>query len=188
MKHKFVLIVICVVVLLLGLVIGFKLSPKAQIAFAGLKGSPVSIFGTQTGTSTAATADGSFFGATNPTSSKAVSIEGQSDVALITIKAKTASTSALGGSFYEWNILGSNDAYCDTSSSTAGTGAIKTVKSDINWYLADPTNTRLSGRVTNPGTATGTSILLKDINWKCLKFELNGSSSTVLLQMKEKTN
>ncbi len=184
MKKIYVGLVL-LIVLLAG---GYLYSHKTEVVFGGLAGAPIDIYGTQTGTSTAATASGSFFGATNATSSKAMALGTETDMVLLTIKAKTASTSALGGSFYEWDIFGSNDANCDTSSSTAGTGAIKTIKSDINWFSADPTNSKVSGRVTNPGTATGTSVLLTNVNWKCLNFQANGSSTTVLMQMKEKTN
>jgi hypothetical protein len=181
-QYKLVLSVsvICSVAILgIGLLI-----PKTETALAGQSKQPRDVFGTQIGTTTAPTTSGSFFGdyAANSTTSSVLLLDGTTDIVLLTMKALTASSSA----FYEWNVFGSNDTNCDTAT-TSTIFNVATV-SQINWYDVDPTNSRTSGRSTNPGNATGTSVLFNNLNWRCLKVLANGSSTTVLMQIKEKIN
>ena len=180
-------IYIGIIVLLVLLGIGYLYSNKTETTFGGQAGEVRNVFGTQVGTTTAPTASGSFFAAygSNASTSKTLLLYGTTDTVLFTVKALTASSS----SFYEWDILGSNDTGCNTTATSSTDEAYTGYKlSDINWYVADPTNSRTSGRVTNPtANATGTIATLTNLNWSCLRFGANGSSTTVLMQIREKS-
>ena len=155
------------------------------LSFGGQADEPRDVFGLQVGTSTTATAEGSFYTArhNNATTSKALLLNGMTDTATYTIRPITASSS----SWFDWKIFGSNDTDCDTSTTT--TVYENTVITDqINWYDADPTNSRTAGTITNmTDSATGTVVLLTDLNWRCLRFDAMGASTTIGVQLREKS-
>ena len=98
------------------------------------------------------------------------------DSVLFTIEQAEASTT---NEFY-WHITGSNDDDCETQT-----------PDNINWYdlIADdvtPSGYDNTGLINRTANATGTSFLLTDVNWSCLRTEYTGASTTVLMQMIEK--
>lgn len=158
---------------LLSVLTGFLLlKDKEPVALGGTYNKPTAVFGTLSKT---VVTGKNFNGlaSANGTSSYATFIGGDTDTAVYTIKIKNASTTP--SSYFTWNILGSNDDGCFTSGS-----------STINWFDVDPTNARRQATITNTGMATGTIVTLTDLNWQCLMFEGNGSSTEVWVQLTTK--
>jgi len=164
---------------------------------SGQAGQPIDLFGTQTGTTTSATADVTNLIYTNSdfsdvslqpyvTSSVSVLLDGQTDTAVITMEALTASST----SYFTWDIYGSNDTGCNSmATSTTDDRYVATLPiiSEVNWFPADPANTRTLGILDPFGTSSSTSVLLTNLNWKCLQLNLHGASTTVWSQIKQKS-
>ena len=110
---------------------------------------------------------------------------------IITVKAKLASTSAQGPSAF-FSVLGSNDAYCDTASTTTGTLNPVLVK-DINWF---DVGDHLKGKVhatalptstttipwTSPSVQSGREIILTDVGYDCLALQVSASGTVLWVQ------
>ena len=188
-----------IILLTLGLLsIGYLLfDNKAEIVetlkFGGESNEPRDMFGTRSATSTTATAAGSFVGldagSGHATVTKALLLDGMTDMAIITFKAIDASST----SFFQYDIYASNDNGCDataTSSDDDTYDGHSPFIGDVNWYDIGASNTRLRGLVSNPSTtnASGTVEVLTDLSWKCLKVDLKGASTTVWTQLREHYN
>ncbi len=159
---------------------------ESEMILGGEVREPEDVFGTTSGTSTVATAAGSFYTArkNNATTSKAIELNSLTDTALYTIRPLTASSS----SFFDWKIFGSNDRHCATTSVSVTYGET-VLASDISWYDADPSNSRTVGTLENMSdNATGTAVLLTDVAWRCLRFDAMGASTTIAVQLREKSN
>jgi len=128
------------------------------------------------------------WGSTDPSGS--IERDSYTDSVLITLDQEKASTT---NSFY-WHITGSNDIHCDTiatSTTDDNYDATEALSGDIRWYnlVADdiyPTGYANYGNVNIGANATGTAILLDNVNWNCLRFDYRGASTTILTQIKEK--
>ena len=169
---------------------------KEQI-LGGQSGPQRDIIGTRVGTSTT---PGNYFsagGVQSPTTTARKLLLQNTDSALFTLKFIAASTTAQGGSKFVWHILGSNDNDCDviaTSTTDDNYDAAKPLVDDINWFdigqAVDPTgwdNTMITDSSAIPTTyATGTSFIIKDVNWNCFRVDSTGSSTRVWMQIKEK--
>jgi len=182
---------------------GFNFVEDGEMIFGGQASEAVDLFGTQTGTTTAATSgsydptmnsDFSDMASNNAgynSTTKAIMLDGRTDTALITIKPLTASTT----NFFAWTIDGSNDRGCDTAAtSTSDARYVPTlpIKNEVNWFSVDPTNSRATGgkgnvKVGTSATSTET-ILLTNLNWRCLRLSLDSSSTTLWAQIKQKIN
>lgn len=170
---KAILSTLFVMALVIGAV--FYLSQKKAIA--GLSGSTVDIVGSRVGTTTTAA---NFFGlGQSGTSSQAVYLKGFADLLVTTFKITGASSTPSGRLTYQF--LGSNDSSCATASTTTSM-ADTVVKSDINWYALGT-----EGTITATGAlATGTVVSLQNLVWECVRVEVNGSSTSALVQTRVK--
>ena len=188
------------VIVALARIIGFVLirngnAIESEEEFGGRSGPVRDIIGTY-GTPTATTTAGEWLfsgldvASVATTSGDAVLLLQSTDSVLFTIETTVASST----NFFAWHIVGSNDPDCDTlATTTTGDNYVPTVAlvEDINWYdliAADVTPTKYDNVILTDtvANATGTSFLLTDVNWNCLKTEYRGASTTILMQMKEK--
>ena len=163
---------------------GFNRPKEIQ---AGFSEPARDIIGTKVGTSTTGVA---FYTDSWASSTKAILIGGNVDSALFSIKTTAASSTPSGR--VSWHIYGSNDLGCDTATSSTIYNVITT--SQINWYdLAFSSLFNGTSTITNMSYypignyATGTSVMLVNLNWQCLKFDVSGSSTVVSVQMKTKS-
>ena len=199
-----------IILLILGLLgIGYILLNKTEIqeSFGGHPDEERDVFGTQTGTTTVSVSNVGTTGypdeAPNSnfsdmtlnidggysTTSQVMMLNATTDTVLFTFRALTASSS---GEFY-YEIFGSNDRGADTvATSTDDDNYVATVPlvSDITWYNTGADAALVSGALATPGSggATTTSEVLTNVNWKYLKVDLRGASSTVSVRLREKTN
>lgn len=173
-KVKITLSILSVLVLLIGVYYFFG---PAERAVAGLADAARDMAGTRVATTT--TGAGYYkLPANNGTTTKSIQIGGDYDLATFTFKVTAASSSPDGT--FTWAVLGSNDASCNTASTSSETLNTVLVK-DINWFDIS------SGKITATGAvATGTVTTLTNLNWSCLALETNGSSTTVWSQMRVK--
>lgn len=164
-----------------------------ELDFSGKASEPRDVFGTRSATTTTATADGSFLNPADEghaTVTKALWLGGMTDMAIVTFKAIDASST----SFFQYDIFASNDNGCDTiaTSTTDDNWSVgEPFVQDVNWYDIGASNTRVSGLVSNPSlsaNASGTVEVLTNLNWKCLRVDLQGASTTVWAQLREKIN
>ncbi len=165
--------------------------PEEQTELKGRSGPDRDVFGARTNTTTVPI---TFFGDTDGSaiaSSSAVLVLLQhTDEILLNVSTPNASST----SELYWNIWGSNIDNCDaTATSTEDDTYVDgdPYVSDIPWFTI--TDTDSSGNLQNINTfgknsATGTSYILADINWSCLRFEASGASSTLWMQIREKIN
>jgi len=180
---KKIIYIICILVVIgATLTFIFTRDTDGQAGLGGMSVAIRDVFGTQTGTSTTGTLFGGNFTATT---SKAMHVMSDTDSVIFTIKAVNSSSTPNG--IFAWNILGSNDVGCDTSTTTAGQVTNQPLVSEVNWYNADPSNSYTTGQATfTANNATGTVVTLTNLNWRCLNFEGNGSSTNMLVQLKAK--
>ncbi len=201
----FPLLIISVIVLITTLIVNEYHKGKVEKAleeaqteesnFGGRSGPLRDVVGTY-GTPTSSTTNALQLNADNDlssiaTSSNVVGLLQQTDSALVTIEQPEASTT---NSFY-WHITGSNDWECanaiGTSTDDDSYNPLFPLITDINWYNLIAADVSASG-MNNSGledvtaNATGTSFILTDVNWDCLRTEYSGASTTVLMQFKEK--
>lgn len=149
-------------------------------ALAGLAPTAIDVLGTRVGTTTTG---GGFYGtpSANGTTTSILRIGGQSDVANLTFKITGASSTPNG--LLTWAIFGSNDASCQTATTTTSL-ADTVVRKDINWFT-----TGNAGQITaTAAVATGTVSTISNLTWDCLKVETNGSSSEAWVQIRVKDN
>lgn len=134
------------------------------------------------------TARVALLGSLDPSGS--VERDSYTDSVIFTIDQEKASTT---NEFY-WHITGSNDLHCDTiatSTTDDNYDATEALTGDIRWYSLVPDDIYPSGygnygSVNASANATGTAILLANVNWNCLRVDYRGASTTVLMQLKEK--
>ena len=178
----------CAVVIgaLLGASYLTKVFGANTITSLALNGSPVNLIGSQVGTTT--TAVGFYELAASTT--YPVRIGANTDTVAITLLALEASTS---GATVNLSLLGSNDRYCDTASTSAGT-LLTTVTGDINWYDVSKNILNLAGSATTISTATssiqwtptsgsGKQIVLTNLNAECLALEVSATSTRLMSQV-----
>ena len=166
--------------------------PKEKALGGVYLGSPVDVVGTKTGTSTA----GVYFGDYAATSTYVTNITAMADMAIYTLRVKSASTTA--AAYFE--IQGSYDAECGTTATSTTDAAYKPrspLMSDINWYdasshiegLAD-TRTIATATTTLVWTSIvagmGREITLTDLNYDCLRLGVRATSTILWVQLKTK--
>lgn len=124
------------------------------------------------------------------TTSQVVLLNGTTDEVLFTFKALTSSSSA----YVYYEIFGSNDNLASTTATSTTDNdynPIYPLVSDITWYNVGADAALVSGTIDDPGDAsnsTTTSEILTGLNWKYLKVDLRGASSTVSVRLREKIN
>lgn len=186
------------------LLVGWKLhsnkteTTQVEENLGGRSGPLRDIVGTY-GTPTASTTAGELIDIDNDitanqsTTTVVLGLLQQTDAALVTIQQPLTSST---NSFY-WHLWGSNDWECanaiGTSTEDDSYNPIYPLVHDIRWYnlLAvdvTPSGYDNAGIIDKLTNATGTSILLTDLNWDCLRTDYSGASTTVLMQIKEKIN
>ena len=200
-KTKFIIIlglffvVLTVIIYFTGSGIKATIIPE-QKEFGGLAGPDRDLIGT-TGAPTATTTSPLHFPADNNLSAVATSttngkmLLAGTDSVLFTIDQETASTT---NSFY-WQITGSIEDDCDTiatSTTDDNYDASKPLIDNIHWYDISvakftPNGYNNNGLINQTANATGTSFILNDVIWKCLRVDYRGASTTILMQMREKS-
>lgn len=159
------------------IVAGFYVFKNTEKAIAGLSGSLVNIVGSRPATTTIA----AFFNGNGKsgTSSQVVSLKGFADLAITSFKITGASSTPTGILTYQF--LGSNDRQCDTATTTT-TANDQALASEINWYSLGT-----EGQISSTGAvATGTVVTLQNLVLDCLRVEINGSSTSALVQTRTK--
>lgn len=127
-------------------------------------------------------------GGISATTSYITKIDGSKTNAIYTLMPTHASSSAK----LQFDIWGSNDAYCDTTTSTAGNSTNIPLMSEIYWFsagdhvenrthLVDLLNNSSSAYFNwaNPTSTMAAQILLTNLNYECLKFDVAGSSTVL---------
>jgi len=142
------------------------------------------IVGTQTGTSTVGVG---FYGNHTASTTYPMRIGNISDTLFLTLQANAASTSAAAVSMV---ILGSNDSYCDTSTTTTVFDVVTT--GQVNWYDIGSNIKDLAGSTSLSGTTTinwtglaagdRKSLTLTDLDVACIALEVNASSTVLSIQ------
>lgn len=150
------------------------------------------------GTKSATTTTGVNFrvtstGGQSATSSYVSRIGENTNEAIYTIMATAVSSTA--NAVFE--IQGSNDDYCDTSTSTTIYDIVTT--DQINWFSAgDHLKGRSQGTAlssasstaavvwTNPKQGEGQEIILENLNYECLRLNVSGSSTVLWAQINTK--
>ena len=164
-------------------------APEQDLELGGRSGPVRDIVGTR-GTPTATTTAGEWLfsgldlGSVTTATDDGIALIPGTDSVSVTIETTAASSTKS----FSWHILGSNDDYCDTTvTSTEDDSyvAAEPLVGDINWYDIDQTDAN-AGIVDVTANVTGTSFMLTDVNWGCLKTEYKGASTTILMQFKEK--
>jgi hypothetical protein len=131
-------------------------------------------------------------GGISATSSYITKISGVKENAIYTFMPTHASTTAK----LQFNIWGSNDAYCDT---TAISGGNLPLMSEIHWFSAGDHLQNRSHLVNllndsstsflnweNPTSTAATEILLTNLNFECLKLDVAGSSTVLYAAIRTK--
>ena len=166
----------------------------ADEQFGGVPGVLRDIVGTRTGTTTVPAVFYAVGETTEATTTARLELMQNTDSVLFNIQVVSASTTAQGGSYFGWRILGSNDDGCDTAS-TSTIFDVTTVD-QIDWFdighAFDPV-TYDNHQLIDPefGTdqyATGTSFILTNNIWKCIRVDACGSSTEIWMGMREKVN
>lgn len=150
------------------------------------------VVGTKSGTSTT----GVYFAPDSTTSTYVSKIGGSVDIGVYTIKVLSASSTATSP-LITLALEGSNDDYCDTSTST--TIFDKVTTGQINWFpasnhlLGKTQNTALTNATStyfitwaSPMTGASNEIILTDLNWECLRLNVQASSTIFWAQLKTK--
>lgn len=198
MKNKFltsIVVTLGVAVVLLG---GYFLFGSRDQAF-GLASTEFTkyasdIVGSRSGTSTTYVAFRTgASGGQSATSSYVAKISGEKDVAVYTFKVGNASSSAN----LVWDIQGTNDDYCETSTSTTVFDQVTT--GEINWYSAgdhiankahattfDNASSTQSFRWNNPNTVAGQEVILTNLDYQCLRLNISGSSTEAYVGLRTK--
>ncbi len=190
--NKKILLVICGILLISGLV-WFWPKEKVVEGMIWVSGT-TDVIGSRVGTSTT---PGDFYTFKAASTTAITKITGSADTAIYTLKAVEASTTIAVVSL---QFFGSNDYDCDTSTTTPNANAFagqKTVfMKDINWYDIGTHVAELAGSKTLPASTSTiqwtpqnkmtSDITLTNLNYECLKVELNASSTRLLMQVKTK--
>lgn len=150
------------------------------------------IVGTKVGTSTTGVG---FYEPSAATSSYPIFI-GNRDLAIYTIKILGASTT--NGANIRFEIDGSFDDFCNTASSTYGILDPVLIR-DINWYSAGDhlknkvhstsfgnSSSTASLLWDNPVAGASNEIILTDLNYRCLRLNVKGSSTITWVQLRTK--
>lgn len=153
------------------------------------------IIGTKTGTSTPT--GGGFYGNYTASTTDIIKIANSIDLAtfsLLVLDASSTPTSNIYMSFY-----GSNDFNCDTSTTTRNTNDTtneQVLVSEIDWYdigdhVAELAGTQSLAVGTSTLSVIGTAghakdIILRDLDYDCLKTEVNASSTQLYIQLHTK--
>ena len=194
-----ILLMITVIIGTLGyaFINSFEKEPESEEQLQGRSGPERDIFGTRVSSTTIPLAffNHSDFSVLRGTTTVYKALLESTDTALITVTVPNASST----SEVYYKIWGSNDDKCDTTATSTtddiyeegGAPLTDPIISDINWF--DLVDTDSAGQFQNQATfgkenATGTSFILSDMNWGCLKFDATGASSTIWFQLKEKIN
>lgn len=143
-------------------------------AIAGEGSGVYNLFGSRSGTTTTGT---KFYGnGQSGTTSAITFIKKEIDAAIVTFKITDASSTPSGILTYE--LLGSNDNFCNTASTTT-TADNQVIVKDINWYKLGT-----EGKITaTSDVATGTVVSIQNLTWNCLNVQLAGSSTIALVQL-----
>ena len=171
-------------------VISFSVFRNAETGNAGT-GATLNLIGTRTGSSTVpvdfrVTATGGQSATT--TYPKWI---GNADTAVITLGVFAASSTAN----VKFNILGSNDSGCDTSTTTPGVNVNILKASEVQWFDA---SSHLSGSAvitsivdatstiawTNPTAGYLRELILTDLSMNCLALQVSASSTRLWSQIK----
>lgn len=201
MKKKILIIGGIILALGVGLWAGlkvFKGSPVFGLADAYFLDNATDVFGTKTATTTAGQAFRvTATGGQSATSSVVKKIAPEVNEAIFTVMATNASSTAN----LMWDFQGSNDYGCETTSSTAGATNNFPLTTEINWFsLGDhtPYKTQTSSFANASSTQTyvwtnpianktnGQVVILKDLNYKCIKMNMSGSSTEAWVQISTK--
>jgi hypothetical protein len=132
-------------------------------------------------------------GGRSATSSYVSRIGGVKNNAVYTIKPLAVSSTA---ALYV-EIEGSNDDYCGTTNTDVSVNT--PLVSDINWYSAgdhyvnkvhstsfDNASSTSFTSWANPKVGVGKEIILTDLNYECLRFNISGSSTVAWVQIRTK--
>jgi hypothetical protein len=146
------------------------------------------VIGTHTGTTTTGVL------LTSATSTKVSKIGRNIDTAIYNIKVTALSTTT-GGQYAIFGVECSNDAFCDTSSSTAPD--LKT--GNINWFSAGDhfrnkvhatsssnASTTQTFAITDSVVGLGHELILTDLNCECLRLGYSGVSTSVFIGLSTK--
>lgn len=156
----------------------------------GMSSQARDIFGVK-GTATSTTPLG-FYGANVASTTYPVFVGQDTDLAIISLYTDVASSTAN----WQLSILGSNDSACDTATTSPDVGNPVLV-ADINWFdIADhltnkvhPTSLGI-GTTTipylNPAGGTGRTLILENLNYKCIALNVSASSTTGWAQIQTK--
>ena len=188
-----VLTLIMVIAIGVGVFINNKDNISEQI-FSGVSNAAIDLIGTKTGTSTAGVGfriTGS--GGQSATTTYPYFIGSDIDTAIYTLSVKNASSSAN----LTFSLLGSNDASCNTATTSPDYGN-PILKQDINWFdIVD----NLKGKVHSTSLAVATStivwdtsnsagkgreLILTDLRYQCVALQVSGSSTAVWAQLATK--
>ena len=149
------------------------------------------IIGTNVGTTTT----GVYFADTAASSSYPFIISTEVDTATLYLQATNASST---GAEFTFSIFGSNDYDCDTASTTAGT-LNNVIVSDIDWYDMGSLNLNTDGSLAISSATTTyawhsqltspkKTITLTNLNTRCLKLEVHGSSTVMYVGVVTKSH
>lgn len=200
MKTTLVIIGVIAVIALVGVAIGYNLKSDNNLGYVTTGSTDDSIFainagdlvGTKTGTSTVGVGFSiTSTGGQSATSTYIKELGSAYDSAIITLKALKASTTAN----LHLSILGSNDDYCTTATTTTSFNSVTT--NQINWFdLGDHLRNKVHstsiaiGTSTmvwdNPATSTGRQLILDGLNTECLALQVSGSSTELWAQLRLK--
>lgn len=174
---------------------------ETEEILGGQADEPKDLFGKQVGTSTTPTSNlGTPGYPTSPnsdfsdtalqpyvTTSKSIILDGETDIALFTFDVLNASSS----NYFSYDILGSNDTNCTTTATSTtddNYNPVVALTSDIHWFDIGTDGARVSGSKEDiAANVTSTSRVLTNLNWKCLRLDLRGASTTVWAQIRQKT-
>ena len=184
------LTLLVVVIICVGVFIKSDVKQEQQ-SFGGAAYGSIDVVGTRVGTSTTPVAF-----TNNSATSTYISYLGN-EVDNLTYTIRNTATAAGGGANAYFTLLGSNDAYCNTATTSPDYGNPVLMK-DINWFdLGD----QLKGKVhstslgsgtstiawTSPLVGTGREIILEDLNTKCIALQVNASGTSLWIQQTAKT-
>jgi hypothetical protein len=154
---------------------------------------------TVVGQKTATTTIGAgFYVPVNVTSTFVTKIGAIKSIALYTVM-PTAATTTGGGSGLRMTVEGSNDDFCDTSATSCSEGDNCVLTKDIKWtdaanHLPNIAQTTTFANASssvmyawgNPMPGVSREILLKDLNFECLRLGLRASSTELYVGLRTK--
>ena len=199
MKKK--LLIGGIIIFLIGGVIGVLYDQRTDnvlgLATSEFQKYASDVIGTKTGTTTAGVAFSiNALSSGQSATTTYVSFIGDRDKAIYTVKVLKASST----SNFLLDIQGSNDDYCDKAVATSTSDVLYTdipLLGDINWFSAGD---HLKGKVhstsfsnasstlsflwLNPDVGVGNEIILSDLNYRCLKLSVSGSSTVMWVQLR----